>query len=320
MRIYKLSDNFSPLHEGVRFGIDTESDIPIDFNVEIIDVIADEVVATKLVRSTISTVVNIAPYITLADTYTPSLERYIHFVDIPTAAYKIRIDDIESEEIVVSVNRNRMYYVPAIATSFPLTRQIAYGESDEVMMMVPKESSIHVEIVTDNDDTFEFDYTSEGEMVSIVISPDEFSTEMQHFDVTLYCNDEDLGTLHYKVASHPKKSVRLAWLSNSGAIEQYTFPCVSKSVIAAEKRNFMTSDGVCSVRSQAKQTLTLCSQFEPRATIEALADLIAASKVWIKLDEDWKLVEVTTSQVEYDLFGQPNYLSLEVCLWQEEVL
>ena len=39
MKIEKISENFTPLHEGILFGIDTECEEPTDIEVKIIEMI-----------------------------------------------------------------------------------------------------------------------------------------------------------------------------------------------------------------------------------------------------------------------------------------
>lgn len=63
MRIYKLSNDFTPRHEGLLFGIETEFDEPQDVEVEVVDVATNEVVATQLLHEVTYAEVNIAPYV-----------------------------------------------------------------------------------------------------------------------------------------------------------------------------------------------------------------------------------------------------------------
>ena len=84
-------------------------------------------------------------------------------------------------------------------------------------------------------------------------------------------------------------------------------------------KSVMTSSGICSAHNQTKLTISLCSRLEPRAIVEALAEIISSPKVWIKRNGEYKLVEVATTEMEYSLFGEPNFLHLDICLWQKGV-
>ena len=36
-------------------------------------------------------------------------------------------------------------------------------------------------------------------------------------------------------------------------------------------------------------------------------------------DDHFNLVEVTTSEISYNLFGEPSHINFNLCLWQKEV-
>ena len=63
MKITKLSDNFTPIHKGIYFGIETEESAPTNLEVEIIDSSTSEIVATQQLREVTSATINIAPYL-----------------------------------------------------------------------------------------------------------------------------------------------------------------------------------------------------------------------------------------------------------------
>ena len=63
MKITKISNDFTPLSEGIFFGVNSESREPSDLVVEVVDVATDEVVAVQQLRGVIEAHVNIAPYL-----------------------------------------------------------------------------------------------------------------------------------------------------------------------------------------------------------------------------------------------------------------
>ncbi len=320
MKITKFSGNFTPLNEGVFFGIDTEEEIPTDIAVEIIDVAKGEVVATQLLRNTVSATINIAPYIARMEEYAPTKHHQTTIMQAPTASYKIRVEDIESKEVVLSVNRCKVGSAPTIVTSLPNSRRIAHNENDELLIVAGKGKRIYVEMVADTGETLHLEELSSSEAIRLIISTEDFGTNIRSFDVALYCEGEKFGSLHYTVAPTTKVATRLAWISDCGTIEQYTFPLSHTAKRSADKQIVATEGGVVATRCQAKQVISLSSRYEPRATIEAIAQITSATKVWVKQGEKWDLVEVVTPHLEYNLFGEPSHLSLDVCLWQKEVM
>lgn len=320
MIIRKLSHDFTPLSEGIFFGIESEGEMPTDIVVEIINVATGDVIATQLLRNTISAKVNIAPYLTHFCGYAPTKCGQTTFTKAPTASYKIRVDGIESEEVVISVNRTHIDTTPAIVTSLPLTRRIAYDEIDEVLVVADGGEKIFVEMENDNGETVHLEYLPTTKASLLVISPASFDTPTKSFNVALYCEGEKLGAIHYMVTPSLKGATRLAWLSESGAIERYTFPKSHKTTISTEKRRILTTAGVCATSCRTKQTISLVSRIEPCAMVEALAQIASAPKVWLEQDEECCLVDVVTSQIEYNIFGEASYLHLEVLISQKEVL
>ena len=319
MKINKLSDNLTPLDEGIFFGIETESDTPSEVVVEIIEATTGKVVAVQQLHNALSAKINIAPYIARLSEYRPNQTQQTTFTEVPTAGYKIRIDDIESEEIVVSVNRHKISTMPTLITSFPHSRRIARGERDEVMFAAEQGKRIGAELVADTGEMLYVEYQPTSDISALVISLEDFDSELNTLDVTLYCEEEPFSKLHYTVVPPLKNATRLAWLSECGTIEHYTFPVSHKVKHSTEKQSVMTSSGICSTHHRTKLTISLCSRLEPRATVEALAEIISSPKVWMKRKGHYELVEVATTEMEYSLFGEPNFLHLDICLWQKEV-
>ena len=319
MIISKLSNDFTPLHEGIFFGIESQDETPSDIIVEVLELPTGEVVATQLLHEVGSATINIAPYVGHFVDYAPTSQRNTSFGAAPTATYKIRVNDIESEEVVISVNRTKVASTPALISSLPTTRRVAHGENDELLILCGKGRRIYAEMVADNGETLHIDYLPTTDACTLTVSPDDFESAVSEFDLTLYCEGATLASLHYRVATPLKGSLRLAWLSASGAIERYTFPKSHKCTVSVERSSLITDDGPCSAHSRTREVASLCSRLEPHATIEALAHIIASPKVWIERNGELFLVEVETSNLVYNIFGEPSYIHLDVCLWQEEV-
>jgi hypothetical protein len=111
----------------------------------------------------------------------------------------------------------------------------------------------------------------------------------------------------------------MAWLSDEGTIERYTFPISSRSFRSVSKRTTLMLKGEITSQCNAKQSITVCSRYEPTATINALAQIVHSPKVWVEQANGRRSVEVTTSSIEYSLFGAPVCIALDICLWQKEV-
>ncbi len=318
MEVTKLSQDFTPLNNGVFFEIDTTNDTPSDLIVEIVEAGANEVVATQLLREVISAKVNIAPYISHFSERMPHSAASSSMFEAPTATYYVRVGDVKSENIVLSVNGCDTL-LPSIISTHANQRHIAYGECDEVLMRVAPQSVVKVNISADNGETLSIEHATISGMVILAISTEDFGSDINSLNIELSQNGAVFDHFGYSVAKRVGKATRLAWLSGKGSIERYTFPVSQSCYCKVEKQYLDTSTGLLMTRATMRQGLSLLSHYEPRATIEALGEIISSPKVWID-ENGFREVEVATSNIEYNLFNEPDIVELELCEVQKEVV
>lgn len=317
MRLYKLSNDFTPRHEGLLFGIETEFDEPQDVEVEVVDVTTNEVVATQLLHEVTTAEVNIAPYVAPLGDYAPSRPLYTTFVEAPTRLFAVRVGDVDSEPIVVSVNREAVT-LPTLLTSMPQTRRIAYGEWDELLVLTERGAIIEANIDADTGESISVEYTSENGAATLCILTKDFGKKVRTFDVEIICDGALLTTLHYTVVPKRKGALRLAWLSDGGSIERYTFPISVKQQRTVERVCIETLEGSRVVSTVAVSTLSMKSHYEPRKVVEALAQITSSTRVWIESEESSSEVLPLTAVVDVNIFGEPESLSVGVQLWRRE--
>ena len=303
MKLTKISKDFTPLDVGIIFGIDTESDTPNNLQVEIVESLSGEVVATQQLRQVCQAELNIAPYIERFAERTPSQRPYTTFTDAPTATHHIRIGDATSHSTTTSVNRVQVA-TPALVSAMPHLRTIPQGGHDEVMILADEGALISANITTDKGEELSLDYTSPTGAVLLTLATADFALECRTIEVALSCDGSQIGQLRYNIAPNRKSAVRLAWISEQGTIERYTFPALTSATHKADEH-----------------TVTLQSHYEPRATIDALAQIVAAPKVWIERNSSYREVEVATSTIDYNLFGEPDSIAIALSVKRgEEVL
>lgn len=293
MTLTPFSENFAPLDEGVFFTVNAGEEGPADIRLDIVDSMSGNVVATQQLRGVRRTKVNIAPYINRFTERTPSQYPYATFNDAPTAIHHIRVEEKCSSSIITSVNLVRPT-LPAIISAMPLSRSISHGESDEVLILAEEGDSITAELTSDKGEELAIEYTSTTGAVIFTLSTNDFHQDTRTVDVAFACNGTPLGTIRYNLAPRYKRSARLAWISEQGTIERYTFPTIA----------FATRE------KGAKRTVALQSHYEPCATIEALAEIVASPKVWLEREGTYREVTVATSTINYNLFNKPDSIIL----------
>ncbi len=318
MKITKLSNDFTPIRKGIYFNVETEGDTPTNIIVEIVDSLTSEVIATKLLRGVTSAKVNIAPYLSRFEERKPMQNLCTSISGAPYAEYKVRVDDIESEAVMVSVNNIEAENTPTIISAMPNTRRISYGESDEVLIISKEGRNICAEITADNGEQLNIEHHATTGANILTISTEDFGANTHSLDVVLRCDGEEFGSLHYQVTAPIKTSTRLAWLSDKGSIERYTFPVSYEVKHTVEKGAILTTDGVQTTHCRTKQNIALASRFEPTETIAALAGIASSTKVWWECNGELKSVEVTTRSIEQSLFGAPDSIRIEISTLNEE--
>lgn len=317
MNFQKISNDFTPCHEGLFFAIDTEADEPQDVMVEVVDVSADEVVATQRLREIRSAELNIAPYIKPFAEQRPFRSATTMFADAPLKHYTIRNEEAEAEPLAVSVNRSHVE-LPSVVTSMPLSRTIAYGEVDELLIFAEPESAIEVNIVADTGEDVAIEYITTSGATTLCISTKDFGKKVRNLDVDLSCNGVEFCALHYRVVPSRKGALRLAWVSDCGSIERYTFPVVVKSQRKGDREFIDTLGGRRVVRTTAESIISVRSHYEPRATVEAIAQVLSSPNVWVEYSNRYQDVGVLSTAVDVDVFGEPECVMLALQEWRRE--
>lgn len=309
MKLRKISSDFTPLHQGLFFGIDTESDTPSDLVVEIIDVATDKVLAIQQLRGVVAAEVNVAPYLTPFTEYVPGSYGVCGFKEAPTRECAIRVGDEMSDTLLISTNKS-LHPTHTMVTAMPELRSISRGEIDELLFLGEREENFFARMKTDTGDYIDLDYTSTTGATVLTISPDDFNRDVRSIEVEVSQNGFPLASLRYTLHTGHKGSCRLAWISEEGSIERYTFPVVTKRVCKADKLHIGVGENRRVVRSSTEEEISLVSQYEPSATIESLARIISATKVWIEHPLGNREVAVKSSVVDSNLFGEPVCIEL----------
>lgn len=317
MILTTLSPDFTPRSQALRFGIDTESESPQDVELEVVDATTDTTLARQLLREVTTAELNIAPYTREFTDHKPSQVRHSSFKEAPSSLYAIRSEESLSEPLRITVNR-RVQSTPTLVTSMPHNRTISLGERDELLLLACPDDHIEAIITGDTGEEITLGYTTSTGATILSISTEDFASNIGTLDVEIVCNGEKFATLHYRMVRSGRKAMRVAWISSEGSIERYTFPVTAQRQQKSEKRTVAMAEGQRVVSTTTEQTEVLLSRYEPRLTIEALAEIISATKVWVERYDNCHEVEVLTSVVDHNLMGEPDSLRLTIRQWRRK--
>lgn len=316
MKFTKLSGDFTPIHQGIFYDVDTENNTPSEVVVEIVNADTEKVVASQLLRGISAAKVNIAPYLPRFTERKPHRPSNTTFVEAPTATFYLRANGVISESIKTSVNLCDAPLFTTI-TTLPTLRRISYGEYDELLVRVPQNGVVAANITANNGESLSIERVASTGIIALSISTKDFGNNIDLLSVELILNGERFNRIDYLVAQPQKSSVRLAWVSENGSIERYTFSRTETRCMV-KKLYFNTDSCRTTASATTRHNWLLTSRYEPHAAIEALSHIISSPKVWIE-EESLREIEVCTSQINYNLFNEPDIVELEVCELRREV-
>lgn len=315
MRFCSTPQNFTPIEQGLVFAFTTESDTPSSVVAEIVDCSDESVVATLRLHDVTTAEVDIAPYIAPFVERKPLRSAVSMLCEAPTASYKLRVDGLESADVTVSLNRSKVV-APAVVTTMSSQRRLAHGESDEVLLFAEEGSCVEVVMESNTGEELRLEKVSSGAEILTVVATD-FGDDTQRVDVVVLCDGSEVASLCYNIVAPSGRGVRLAWLSSEGSVERYTFPMARTVTLNAERERVGQGEIVRTVACRSESRLEVASRYEPRATIAALSEIVASTKVWLVADEDIE-VDVVTATTTQSLFGEPSAVALTLRLWQRE--
>ena len=200
-------------------------------------------------------------------------------------------------------------FTAEMLTPLPRQRILGNRETDEILVYTL--TSEQVRIVAEgrrNPAEMKFTIPRHG-IYRIVVNAAEFPDAER-----LTVEAGEIGRVEYTVVRRPRGSVRMAWLSPWGGIERYTFPHAEEIRCKASRSGVKTAEGqVMEVRTQKEYTLR--TAFENRATMEALAEVIASGRVWIDDGAGrFQRMEVLSDELPIHRHGALAYGDLTLCL------
>lgn len=199
------------------------------------------------------------------------------------------------------------YAIPALLTALPLVRLIGGQECDEITMLTPADCTVTVTAEGAGDGTAQsFRITSAG-IHLLRLDMREFpGAERVTVDAGV------CGKVQYTVIAPPRDAVRIAWRSEAGSIEQYTFPTELTAEIAASKQRAYGSEGTIVTAAQSEQRRLLRSAYETQEMLTTLSGILTSPQVWITEGDRYTPVDVLTEHAVVRRHGAMSSLEIEV--------
>ena len=195
---------------------------------------------------------------------------------------------------------------PALLTSMPRVRLIPVGASDELSLLTsgPHRVTLIAEYGPDAiADTFEI--PSGGLHIFLLNTSDYWRADKITIDAGT------CGKVVYSLVQPMRGSVRLAWRSRAGSLEQYTFPVETTAGVEATKHHAYGPDGYVG-RATGEYHRKLRSALETREVLEGLAELVDTPQVWLVEEDRYVPVEVVSERAVVHNHGTMSWLEVTI--------
>lgn len=307
MKFLSIPDDFAPVSEAVIYTILPEDDDPVT-EVTVKELSDNRTVARLRFAQREIITLDIAPFLRRIFDVQPAL----------CAGSQPLYDTSRTKIIVVEANGTasdaRIFSLfasdglPRLITTAPAERTLGTGEFDDAAFFAPDGGNIF--LVSDSGNrTIPLERRYEAGIVRILesdIHPDDDSATL------IFSSAGRTQELLYRRTLRPRDSVRVAWLSASGAVEYYTF-MRQKHTITVDKNRFYGSQGYQTVSADKESLLDIVSDYEPRHAIESLEEIVSSPRVWIVNGGLFTEADVLSSQTVHRFDnGSLNSVSLRI--------
>lgn len=178
-------------------------------------------------------------------------------------------------------------WAPALLSSMPQQRIIAPGECDELTLFTTGPCAVTITAET-ADATIAENHQEDGEGLHL------FRVDLRDFmeAETITVDAGACGIVVYTVDRTPHRGRRLAWRTDAGSIEHYTFPVEKSKRIEVAKEQAYGPEGHVATKVETEVRTALESAFETRPVLESLAEVLSAPQVWLADGDHYTPVDV----------------------------
>lgn len=267
--------------------------------------------ATKLLTNASPATVDLAPILRRVVRFQPTLGKS-GFVASADRTITVQVEARCGAETVRSQPRTFRaaldpVTLPAICSALPPTRLIAPSECDEITIVAADPCRVTVTADSSGKLTTEEFRAPEGGVQCFRLAVADYP-EAEEFTLTI----EGLCTLRYLITPAVEGAVRLAWRTQQGAIEHYTFPLVDPIRLLVDKERAYTSEGYSLTSVGVEERWVLHSAYETAEAMRPLSELLYAEQVWRVGEAGYEPIDLVTEESELKQQGLLHRLSVTI--------
>lgn len=307
MKFVKIPENGASWAEPLCYTINTESTLPKDLVVEIVDDSAGEVIGTKHLYGVTEAEIDIAPYVRRSISAT-----------LPAAGSNIAISP-SARSITVRVegvsSAARVFFRAKIDCSVghmlsSLQQQSVVARGEVIRLTVYGQEIVRAWFI----DKRTMSYSpmtairTAGLPVEIAVPTNMFTGGSVPISVEVQCDGGEPSVFNYTITEPEASTMRVAWHNADGGVECYTFPAAVRMRYEAEL------DATVERRATLPATMRyrLLSAYESREQMERLIGIVASPEVYECQGDRCEPLKLVSRKIEFDDHGALRRMELIV--------
>lgn len=303
-----LPTPFSPIGEPIRYTVTGITADRIDCTIR---TTSGETLGTKRFADCTSCTFDIAPLLRRALRFRPT-QAATGFGVVDDRTLCIEIEARSGDEVITSAPRTLLPSAhavtpPQLLTTLPLVRLLAPDACDQLTFVVGEATVVTVTAKQGERQTLHQYLTPAIGLQCFTLSAADFP-DAEHLTVEI----DGVARVEYALLPANEGAIRLAWRSEAGSIEHYTFPLVERVQLAVEKSRAYGQEGYTAVTAEGEERLMLQSAYETAPMMRALAELLLAREVWCVTEGGYEPIDLMTDTAEIHRHGAMRTLSVTI--------
>ncbi len=284
MKFTSIPESYSTFREPLIYSFDTQSQVPQDVEITIRRYDDDSIIGRKKLYAVTTGEVDIAPYLRWAAQ--PTLPESIEQCGLVDCATQLMVyveaDGTQSKVrnfIAAKADLEALY--THLDTQIE-SRTMARDEFDLISFFVLPDAVVEVVVEAEGKERSSLTIRADlGGQRTVAVTARSFDFVPDTMRATIYLDGQPIKVIDYQIKSNLRGARRLIWINRHGSPEAYTFPLRKSVLIEAVRKHMESIWGKEAAALEGRGELKLLSAYEPKAQMEALAEILHSKRLWI---------------------------------------
>lgn len=313
MRFISTPGYLSSWSEPLLYTVATENEQSEELRIGIYNADDDSLIGEKVLRGVSEETIDIAPL--LRNRLKPSLPQTITSTGVvrynTSCKVYLKCGDTQSPTLLLTAAKADSQRLLTLLTEQITTRTIAADECDMIGFIATL-SGCFARITTYGKESSTRTISlGETGQAALVITPATLG-DCDQIEVEMGYSSTIFHKLTYEVKRNLRGSRRIGWLNKWLAPEQYTFPMRKSILIKAVRRHMETVLGRGAGEVERDGELKLVSAYEPTEQLQALANIVGASDVWIVEGCTRRSIDLITDRIILSPSNTLGFIEIDI--------